>query len=159
MRPMRRKDREQSRDFAIAIVDKCLYAVLSTISEDGTPYGVPISIVRDGDWIYFHCAKEGHKIDNMRYKNRVCLVCVGNITEPPDNFTVVYESAIVFGKAEEVTDDEEKIRSLRLVCLRHTPDNMAAFDGEAARFKDVTGVWKIHIDEISGKQRLLPVVS
>ena len=156
MRKMRRKDRERDRSFAETVVDKCLYAVLATVNDDGSPYCVPLSIVREGEWIYFHGAREGHKIDNLKKGNRVCLACVGDAYEPPDHFTVVYESAIVFGAAEEVLEDEEKIRALRLLCRRHTPANMAAFDAELGREYGATAVWKIHIDEISGKQRLPP---
>jgi nitroimidazol reductase NimA-like FMN-containing flavoprotein (pyridoxamine 5'-phosphate oxidase superfamily) len=153
MRKMRRTDRERDRVFAEAVVDKCLYAVLATVNDDGSPYCVPLSIVRDGEWIYFHCARAGHKIDNLKSRNRVCLSCVGDAAEPPDHFTVVYESAIVSGPAEEVPDDAEKIRALRLLCERHTPANMAAFDAEMNREYKATAVWKIHIEEISGKQR------
>ncbi|MDR2258526.1 MAG: pyridoxamine 5'-phosphate oxidase family protein [Treponema sp.] len=153
MGKMRRTDRERDRSFAERVVDTCLYGVLATVNGDGSPYCVPLSIVREGEWIYFHCARKGRKIDNLKGRNQVCLSCVGNAEEPPDHFTVVYESAIVFGRAEEVTGDEEKVRALRLLCERHTPANMAAFDGEMAREYHATGVWKIHIEEISGKQR------
>jgi nitroimidazol reductase NimA-like FMN-containing flavoprotein (pyridoxamine 5'-phosphate oxidase superfamily) len=153
---MRRKDRERDRSFAELVVDKCLYAVLATVDEDGSPYCIPLSIVRDGEWIYFHSAREGHKIDNLKQRRRVCLSCVGDVYEPRDHFTVVYESAIVFGTAEEVQGDDEKIRALRLLCQRHTPANMAAFDAEMAREYKAAGAWKIHIEEISGKQRLPP---
>jgi nitroimidazol reductase NimA-like FMN-containing flavoprotein (pyridoxamine 5'-phosphate oxidase superfamily) len=81
---------------------------------------------------------------------------VGDAHEPPEHFTVVYESAVVFGTAEEVRQDEEKIRALRLLCRRHTPANMAAFDAALDREYGAAAVWKIHIDEISGKQRLPP---
>jgi nitroimidazol reductase NimA-like FMN-containing flavoprotein (pyridoxamine 5'-phosphate oxidase superfamily) len=149
---MRRKDRERDRSFAETVVDKCLYAVLATVNDDGSPYCVPLSIVREGEWIYFHGAHEGHKIDNLKSRNRVCLSCVGDAGEPPDRFTVVYESALVSGAAEEVRQDEEKIRALRLLCRRHTPANMAAFDAEISRAYKAAAVWKIHIEEISGKQ-------
>jgi nitroimidazol reductase NimA-like FMN-containing flavoprotein (pyridoxamine 5'-phosphate oxidase superfamily) len=156
MRKMRRADRERDRAFAEGVVDRCRYAVLATVSDDGSPYGVPLSIVREGEQIYFHCARGGHKIDNLQRGNRVCLTCVGNVEQPPDRFTVVYESAIVFGTAEEVRDDAEKVRVLRLLCERHAPANMAAFDSEMAREYPATAVWKIHIEEISGKERPPP---
>jgi nitroimidazol reductase NimA-like FMN-containing flavoprotein (pyridoxamine 5'-phosphate oxidase superfamily) len=153
---MRRKDREMDRDCALAVADKCLYAALSTVSEDGSPYGVPLSIVRDGEHIYFHCALEGHKVDNLRREPRVSLVCVGDVREPPDNFTVEYESAVIFGDASEVTGREEKVRALRLLCLRHSPANMGAFDEAIEKSLDHTGVWKISIRGVSGKRRSLP---
>jgi nitroimidazol reductase NimA-like FMN-containing flavoprotein (pyridoxamine 5'-phosphate oxidase superfamily) len=152
---MRRKDREKPRDFAEAVIDKCRFAVMATVNPDGTPYCVSLSMVRDGEWLYFHCAREGRKIDNLKSQNHVCVSCVGDTNLPEDHFTVEYESATIFGTAEEVTDRDERIRALRLICERYTPANMAAFDEEIARALDFTGVWKIHIDEISGKQRKL----
>lgn len=42
---MRRKDREMDEDFALEIADKCEYAVLSVIDNNGEPYCVPGSSV------------------------------------------------------------------------------------------------------------------
>jgi len=153
MRNIRRKDREQSGDFALTVADKCAYATMATVNADGTPYCIPISPAREGEWLYFHCAHEGHKIDNLRQRSKVCISCVGVQEAIPGKFTLKYESAVIFGSASEVTDREEKIRALNLICKRYTPDNMAAFDGAIERQLDVTAIWKIHIDEISGKGR------
>jgi nitroimidazol reductase NimA-like FMN-containing flavoprotein (pyridoxamine 5'-phosphate oxidase superfamily) len=151
---MRRKDREQSMDFALAVVDKCSFSVLATVNGDGNPYCIPISPAREGQWLYFHSANEGHKIDNLRRRNRVCISCVGGQEAIPGKFTLKYESAVIFGSASEVTDREEMIRALALICKRYTPDNMAAFDKAIEKQLDVTAVWKIHMDEISGKGRI-----
>jgi len=151
---MKRKDREQSRDFALAVADKCAFSVMATVNPDETPYCVPISPARDGEWLYFHCATEGHKIDNLRRRGKVCISCVGVQEAIPGKFTLKYESAVIFGSASEVTDRDEKIRALNLICKRYTPGNMAAFDEAIGRQLDVTAVWKIHIDEISGKGRM-----
>lgn len=153
---MRRKDREVSRDEALAALDKAPYGVLSSVDSDGLPYGIPLSLARDGEWLYFHCALEGHKIDNLRAAPGVCITFVGSAEFPEDHFTVVFDSAVVIGTAEEVSGDEEKIHGLRLISERFTPKNMHAFDGEIAKFLKVTGVWKIHIDEITGKRRKQP---
>ena len=56
---VRRKDREQDENFALMVADKCEYAIMSLVLEDGSPYCIPLSIARDGDFIYFHCAYEG----------------------------------------------------------------------------------------------------
>ena len=152
---MRRKDREMPRDFALAIADKCAYSVLATVNPDGSPYCIPLSMAREGEWLYFHCAKEGHKIDNLRYNNRVCVSCVGDVKAVPDDFSTEFESAIISGAASEITDREEKILALRLISERYTPGNMPAFDEAVRQSLDKTGVWKIHIDEISGKRKKL----
>ena len=151
---MRRKDREQDEDFALAAVDKCAYSVMATVNQDGSPYCIPLSPARDGKWLYFHCAHEGHKIDNLRQRNKVCVSCVGEQQAIPGKFTLKYKSAVIFGTVTEVTEREEKIHALSLICKRYTPDNMAAFDEAIKKQLDATAVWKIHIDEISGKGRL-----
>ena len=66
---MRRKDREQSREFALDIADNCDYAVMSVVDPEGKPYCVPLSIVREGEKLYFHCALEGFKTDCLRNSN------------------------------------------------------------------------------------------
>jgi nitroimidazol reductase NimA-like FMN-containing flavoprotein (pyridoxamine 5'-phosphate oxidase superfamily) len=151
---MRRKDREQSKDFALAAADKCAYAVMATVNPDGSPYCIPISPAREGLWLYFHSAHEGHKIDNLRQRNKVCVSCVGVQEAIPGKFALKYESAVIFGSASEVTDREEKIHALSMISERYTPDNMAAFDKTIEKQLDETAVWKIHIDEVSGKGRM-----
>ncbi len=148
---MRRKDRERDREFAFMVVDKCEYAVLSVIDTEGKPYGVPISIARQGEVIYFHCAKEGKKADAVRKHREVCISCVGDTKREEDKFTTKYESAILFGTAEEVTQEEEKIMALRLLCERHTPTNMGNFDKAVEQSLARTAVWKIQINGITGK--------
>jgi nitroimidazol reductase NimA-like FMN-containing flavoprotein (pyridoxamine 5'-phosphate oxidase superfamily) len=153
MREMRRKDREMPREFAEAVVDKCRFSVLAMVNPDGTPYCIPLSMTRDGDLLYFHCAKEGQKTDCLRHQNQVCISCVGDTNLPPDDFTIEYESAEVFGTASEVTESEEKIHALRLICRRYTPANMGEFDKAIEKSLDVTAIWKIRIEGISGKKR------
>lgn len=148
---MRRKDREKGKEFALAVIDKCEYATLATVNEDGSPYCIPISIGRIDDYIYFHSAMAGQKIENIKRNNKVCLSFVGDTYLPKDEFTTKYESAIVYGTAYEVIDDSEKITALKLLCEKYTMDNMMNFDSEVNRSINRTGVWKIRIDNIAGK--------
>lgn len=150
---MRRKDRQRDRAFALGVVDTCEWAVLSMIDEEQKPYGVPVTIVRDGDCICFHTALRGKKIDCLRRNEQVWVSCVGYTRRFKDEFTTAYDAALVGGRAEEVTDDSEKIRILRLLCERHTPAHMAAFDDEIAHSLARTGIWKIHMESITGKQK------
>lgn len=153
---MRRKDREMSAEFAWHVVDTCEYATLCTADAQNKPYGVTLSIVREDDKIYFHCAREGFKIDCLRLHPDVCMTCVGHTFRPDDDFTTAYESAVLRGTAEEVTDDSEKIHALRLLCQRHNPANMAAFDTAIEKSLWRTAVWKINVSEITGKCKEIP---
>ena len=153
MRKMRRKDRELSKEAALEVIDRSAYSVMATVNSDGTPYCIPISPVRDGEWLYFHSALEGQKLDNIRRYDRVCVSCVGEQKAIPGKFALKFESAVIEGSAQEIVDREEKLRALRLISERYAPDNMAAFDKAIESDYDLTSVWKIHMDEISGKAR------
>ncbi|WP_363316732.1 pyridoxamine 5'-phosphate oxidase family protein [uncultured Dysosmobacter sp.] len=150
---MRRKDREMPAEFAWSVVDRCEYAFLAMTAEDGSPYGLPVTIVRDGNAVYFHSAMEGRKVECLRRHPRVCLTCVGDTQIQKDRFTTLFESAVAFGTASEVTGDTEKTKVLRLLCQRHTPENMAAFDKAIAASLHRTAIWKITVEEITGKAK------
>ena len=64
-RQIRRKDRVLDRNGAEDILKKGTYGVLSTFGQDGYPYGVPVNYFYKDGHIYFHCAVEGHKMDNL----------------------------------------------------------------------------------------------
>ena len=153
---MRRKDRQMPEEFAWDVTDRCEYAFLSMIAEDGTPYGLPLTIAREGRSIYFHSAMEGRKIASLRAHPQVCMAFVGDTRVPPGQFTTLFESAVAFGAASEVTEEKEKIHALELLCRRHTPDNMDAFDRAVAKSLSRTGIWRIDVEEITGKAKLPP---
>lgn len=148
---MRRKDRETSQENAYAILDRCEYATLSMINEDNTPYGVAISPVRENEHLYFHCAKTGQKNDNLKRNPRVHLFAVGRAENYPEKFAVKYESVMVNGKAEEVMEDEEKLHALRLICEKYAPNHLDGFDNEIKAAFKATAIFKITIENISGK--------
>ena len=119
---------------------------------DGMPYSVPLSLARtDEKTFYFHCATEGKKLDILREKPHVCLTAVSKCKPtvgPKDgSFTLEFKSAIAFGKAEIVADDNEKREALRAICQRFLPNHMDAFDAAVARSMSRTAVVRITLTE------------
>lgn len=151
---MRRKDRERDRAFGLAVIDECEYGTVAIQGEE--PYCLPLSLVRVGDDLYFHCALEGKKMDLLRRNSAVWVSFVGENVAAEDDFTTYFRSAMVKGTASEVTNDEEKVAALRALCEKLTPGHMPAFDREVARSFAVTGIWKIHMDEITAKEKRRP---
>lgn len=152
MRPMRKANRQKDARWALEVFDKAPYVTLSMTRADGSPYGLPLSIVRSDDCtFYFHCAPEGDKIDAMRHNPIVSLSAVSKCTpryeEEKNNFTEYYHSAIAVGKAEIVTDDTEKIKALRLICQRFLPGYMQHFEAAIARSLAITTVVRITLTE------------
>ena len=148
---MRRKDREQSREFALEVVDTCPYAVLATVNADGTPYCVPVTIVREDDNIYFHGAQAGQKIENLTSRPQVSLACVSRSITRQQAYSVDYAAAIVTGVAGLVTEKEEKAHALRILCELHTPDAMEGVEKYISSAIGHTAVVRIAIRSITGK--------
>lgn len=149
---MRKKGRRKDAAWALAVFDAAPYVTLSMTRPDGTPYGLPLSLVRAGaDTFYFHCAGAGEKLDCLRLSPVVGLSAVSRCTprfeEEKNNFTEYYRSAIAVGRAEFVDDPQEKIMALRLLCERFLPRHMERFDEAVARSLSVTTVVKITLTE------------
>lgn len=152
-REMRRKDRKTDEAAAYAVAEKCGWFVLSVTLANGEPYCVPLSMVRMGNALYFHCAKSGLKTEALRRDARVCVCCVGEVSPVEGELALLYESAIIRGRAEEVTDKAEMTAALRALGERYTPASMPAFPAELKRDLAHAAVWKIEIESISGKSR------
>ena len=149
---MRKKSREMYADWALEVMDKAPYITVGMTDGDGMPYSVPLSLARtDEKTFYFHCATEGKKLDILREKPRVCLTAVSKCKPtvgPKDgSFTLEFKSAIAFGKAEIVADDNEKREALRAICQRFLPNHMDAFDAAVARSMSRTAVVRITLTE------------
>ncbi len=150
---MRRVDREMPKDFAYEVIDRSSWATLSLIDPDGNPYGVPISMIREGDALYFHCAKEGLKTASIRQNPKVCVSFVGDTKALASHFTMEYESAIICGTASEITDSEAKTLILRTLSERFASENMARFDTALKESLSHTAIWQIDIQTVSGKRQ------
>ena len=151
-RPMRRDDRALTSEQATEILQKGEYGVLSTVSADGQPYGVPVSFAFNGNALYFHCAVEGHKLDNLAANPRVSFCVVGATEVLPDKFATRYESAIAFGSARELTGDEQHAALTRLL-EKYSTNFMEKGEKYIESDMPKTRVFKIEIESMSGKAR------
>jgi nitroimidazol reductase NimA-like FMN-containing flavoprotein (pyridoxamine 5'-phosphate oxidase superfamily) len=150
---MRRKDRQMSQESTFDLLERGEYGVLSSVDEDGQPYGIPVNYVFDGkDSIYFHCAREGHKLDNLRSNPRVSFTIVGNHQIMDWIFSTAYESVILFGTAEEVEGDE-KYQGLKMLAQKFSPDYRKEFEKDIEKAMIPNIVFRIKILQITGKER------
>ena len=172
---MRRKDREMSTDFGKEIIDKASYGILSMVDENCEPYGIPLSIVRDNDFLYFHSALEGRKVNILRTNSIVSIAFVGDV-KIPENFTkkeldemaqdkpkvsslissvftTEFESVIVNGNVNLVEDEEEKIKAMKLICEKYTPSKMEYFNVAISSGLKLTNIYRINIINITAKRK------
>lgn len=148
---MRKKSREMDSSWALEVMRKAPYITVSFTRSDGTAYGLPLSLAcgdeGEGRIWYFHCAPEGEKLDAIAAHPQVCLSAVGRCAPtvgPKDgSFTLQYTSAVAFGEAALVTDENEKKAALRAICERFLPKHMDAFEEAVARSMHRTAVVRI----------------
>ena len=107
-RAMRRADRAMDLEDAAALLSRGTYGVLSTVGGDGKPYAVPLSYIFRNGAIYFHCATEGRKLDNLAANSAVSFCVIGQTRTLPREFATEYESAIASGNASPVFGEEKR---------------------------------------------------
>ena len=150
-REIRLKDRVVNDEKAIEILTKGSYGVLSTIGADGYPYGVPLNYTYFDNCICFHCAKEGHKLENINFNNKVSFCVVTKSEVLGNEFDTDYESAVAFGQATVIANDSEKKDILSSVLNKYSADYLKAGNNYINKYWDETNVIKMKIEHLSGK--------
>ena len=151
MREMRKKERQLTIEEAQNILKNGEYGILSTVGEDGIPYGVPVSYAYADNTIYFHCAKDvGLKVANMKHQNKVCFTVVGNTEVLPQKFSTKYESAIVFGTVREAAD---KRIGLTLLQEKYSPEYAELGQKHIESSFEQVAVYEITVEDLKGKGR------
>ena len=149
---MRRKDREVTGSMIEEILLQGEFGTLATISENGYPYTVPLSYVYYDKAIFFHCAKQGHKLNNIQHNNKVSFSIVTDVNLLPSEFVTNYKSVIAFGEASEVTGDGKE-DALRKLIEKYSADFIREGNDYIQRAQDSTTVIKIDIHHLTGKVR------
>lgn len=152
-RTMRRKERLLPEKETLDLLTRAEYGVLSTVDEDGQPYGVPVSFANNNEMIYFHSAQTGHKLDNIQNQKQVSFCVVGNTQVLPSQFSTCFESVVVFGEAFLVTNPEEKWKALSLLAKKYAPQFPTEGEAYIQKGIDHTAVVGIKIQHLSGKHR------
>ena len=154
-REMRRKRQALSTEEIAAILNRGTSGVLALSGDDGYPYAVPISYVYDGDKIYFHCAKSGHKLDAIQRNAKASFCVIGQDQVVPEEYTTYFRSVIVFGRIRVLTDEAEKRAAIEKLAVKHAPT-----DTEAGRREAIEREWnplcmlEMSIDHMSGKEAI-----
>lgn len=154
-----RRSKKEIKDKAVIIelLNTCHVGRFGTIGQDGYPMVKPLNFAyRDGR-IYFHSAKEGEKIENIKRDNRVCFevdlpIAYVKGNENPCRAEYLFRSVIIKGRAKIVEDREEKILGLKCLMEKYQP---AGSYGDFPEEKlQITGIIRIDIEEMTGKEDL-----
>ena len=151
-----RKAQREIKDFAavLDVLDRCQTIRLGLTGGE-FPYVVPLSFgweQVDGKlYVYFHCAKDGKKVDLIAENPAVCVEAdvLDGYVKTERSVTADYKSVIAFGYAERVYGSDA-VRGIELL-LKH-----CGVDGYSAKdcvMTDVVAVYRISVETITGKAR------
>ena len=123
-RPMRRFRQQIDEEECRQVLRESRRGVLSVLGDDGYPYGVPLDHWYDPDTghLFFHGAKEGHKLDAIRACDKASYCVMDEGHREGDDWPLHFRSVIVFGRMREVEDEETRRRICREICLKFTED-------------------------------------
>jgi len=153
-RGIRRADKEiVDRDELHRILDDAMVMRLGMLDGE-RPYVVPLNFAREGDDLWFHAAKAGHKLDCLRAAPAVCVECdrlLSLHTGPRacDDWTSDYESVVAFGTAEIVEDAATKLRGLRALMRKYSGRDDWEFADASVKG---TAVVRIRLESLTGKR-------
>ncbi len=156
---MRRKDREiLSNERIDEIINSCEYCRLG-FYDGAEVYIVPMNFgyeKQNGQrTFYFHCAKEGRKIDIIAENNRVGLELDAgyrlNSGEKACDYSAAFQSIIGSGSIFIVNDKVEKIKGMRSIMRQCTGKEDWELDD---KLMDITCILRLVIDKISCKEHL-----
>ena len=152
-REMRRKRQLLSEEETSAILYRGTSGVLSLAGDDGYPYGVPISYVYDGEKIYFHCAKSGHKLDAIRRKAKASFCVIDQDEIVPEKYTSRYRSAVVFGQIRMMEEEREKREAIEKLAVKYAPEDTAAGREDTIdRYWETFCTLEMRIHHMTGKE-------
>ena len=154
-RDMRRKKQLLPQDMTEEILRRGTSGVLALAGDGGYPYAVPISYVYDGEKLYFHCAKNGHKLDAIRREDKASFCVIAQDRIVPEEFTTYFRSVIAFGRIRVLEDETERQSAIEKLALKYAPDSTLE-----DRQREIQREWiplcmlEMTIDHLTGKEAI-----
>lgn len=122
--PLRRKDRQTSREDALRVLAESEYGFLALAGADGVARAIPMAHVLVGERLYFHCAKGGQKLDDLAHQPRAGYTCVLRAENVPEKYTIQYASAMAEGPVVIVADEPERRAAIRALMEKFSPQHL-----------------------------------
>ena len=154
-RPMRRSRQALGIDACKEVLSRGTSGVLALLGDGGWPYAVPMSYAFDGEKLYFHCAREGHKLDAIRREARASFCVVDRDEVVPEEYTTYFRSAIAFGRVRVLENEAQMRAAIELLARRYFPQ-----DSAENRHRAIEREWaglcmlEMDIEHMSGKEAI-----
>ena len=150
-REMRKQEKQMQFEKAAAAMKRCQSGVLACLGDDDYPYAVPLSFVYLDGKIYFHSAKEGHKLDAIAKHPQVSFAVVDEDRIVSEEYTACFRSVIAFGKAR-IAGGEERLKAFRALVEKYCGDQPKAANERAVAGCTRAIIIAIDIEHLTGKE-------
>ena len=133
------------------------------MSDNDSPYIVPVNFVWHKGAIYFHGMGSGRKDDILSQKPKVTFIVYheyGTVTDPvPCKADTSYISVMIFGKTQKIVDFKDAAEVLQKILDKYTP-NFYAGKLPASMIEKYrsshdnkrVAVYKIEVEELTAKE-------
>jgi nitroimidazol reductase NimA-like FMN-containing flavoprotein (pyridoxamine 5'-phosphate oxidase superfamily) len=142
-----------------AILDEALFCHVAWVAE-GRPRVIPTIHVRDGDTLYIHGSQASRTLRALRDGSPVCIVVTlldGLVlARSVFNHSMNYRSVVVYGRAREVTDADEKWNAQRALVEHVVPGRSEEARMPNEKELKQTAILAVSLEEASAKVRTGP---
>lgn len=151
-RKMRRFKQQLSIEKCREILSTQWRGVLSLYGDNDYPYGVPMNFYYDenDNAVYFHCAKEGHKIDAITRHNKCSFTVFDEGIKRKNHWSLDINSVIIFGKISVVKDTALAFEKIQKFAQKYCSDKAEIEKDMSMHFAHAYCL-KLSIEHISGK--------
>lgn len=153
-RDMRRFKQSLTKEQCEKILRSCTSGTLALSGDNGYPYAVPLSYFYGDSKIYFHCAKDGHKIDAIKNCPKASFCVIESDGVIPEKFTTAYRSVIAFGQIRIIDSLDEMRRAITMLSDKYSPNMDSERDKEIDEFFNRLCMLELTVEHMSGKQGL-----
>ncbi len=149
-RPMRRFKQQLTDEECISILKNEPRGVLAVLGDDGYPYTIPLDFVYEDGIIYFHCAREGHKLDAVQKYEKASFCVLDKGVKSETDWSYYFNSVVCFGRVKILSEKNEVLRTLKLLGMKYYPSEQEA-DAEVTKFADKVCMLALTIEHMTGK--------
>ncbi len=154
---LRFKKEIKDKAVVIDVLNRCHVGCLGTIGKDVYPMVKPLNFAYHDGKIYFHTAKEGEKIEDIKRDNRVCFeahlpIAYLKAKNQPCEAEYFFRSVIIKGRAYIIEDGDEKLFGLKCLMQKYQPEG--GYGDFLEEKLKITGIVRIDIEEMVGKEDL-----
>jgi nitroimidazol reductase NimA-like FMN-containing flavoprotein (pyridoxamine 5'-phosphate oxidase superfamily) len=154
---MRKKDKEIVNHWEMEEIMRQAMICRISLVDGEYPYIVPVNFVVKDNYLYFHSAAEGKKMEILRKNKNVCFEMDINTEivkgKSPCVWGMKYLSVIGFGRALFIDNSKEKKKVLNMLMEKYAGKGDYIYQEEALQKVIVVGVI---MEKITGKKSHIP---